>query len=342
MVRIIEEEIAGSFYSSKQFDEYFGGMKLAAADIETTGLSPRTSAVILGGAVVTDGDRRLAVQFFADSEEDEPELLERYVSLLCKNDVIVTYNGASFDIAFLVKRLRHRGMDSSGLESLYSLDMYRILKKHSHLPDILPDMKQKTVEKYLGHGDSRKDRISGAQSAELYSEYTASAGSRREEILDIILLHNRDDIVRLSDMLRIFKILDMHKIMFTGGFLTSKDGICISVDRISLKKCHLRAEGRVMGRDRMPACRLFGEGLSLEISGSDGSLTMDAICEEVEGFSVADLAMLGADDMQMQSMGGYESGYLILSGSDAPRYREINTLVRKLIWSMIERSDVYR
>jgi len=306
---------------------------VVVADIETTGLSPKTSAVILGGALVSDGHKRLAVQFFADNVDDEPELLRRYVSFLCSNDVIVTYNGASFDIAFLVKRMKHHGMDAEAIESLYSLDMYRILKKHSHLPEILPDMRQKTVELYLGDADSRTDEISGAQSVELYWEYTVSRGQRRAELMDLILLHNRDDIVRLSDMLRIFKILDMHCIMFDSGFQIIHNNLRIRMEKHKMKKNHIELEGRVSGLDS--DFKQFGQGYVLEAQAKSGKLKLEVEYENVEGFAVVDLSQLGLEDEEIRSLGGYESGYLILKDINDIRYREINTFAKKLITSLL-------
>ena len=78
MVHVFEERLKGPLFDSPIFSEYFSGMNMIVADIETTGLSPARSAVILGGAVTADGGGRKAVQFFADTVREERELLVQY------------------------------------------------------------------------------------------------------------------------------------------------------------------------------------------------------------------------------------------------------------------------
>ena len=63
MVHIIEEHLQGTLFDSPIFSEYFSGMNVVVADIETTGLSPAKAAVVLAGAVTGEGGRRKAIQF---------------------------------------------------------------------------------------------------------------------------------------------------------------------------------------------------------------------------------------------------------------------------------------
>lgn len=333
IMRIIEEYIGGSFYSSPIFDEYFGGLDIVVADIETTGLSPKSSAVVLGGAVFEEDSGRKAVQFFGDTIDDEAELLQRYVKLLSRADVIVTYNGQRFDIPFLMHRMKKHGIDTAPLEKLYSVDMYRILKYHSHLPEILPNMKQKTIEVFLGDSESRTDEIDGAQSVKLYREYVRSTGARRGEILDYILLHNRDDIVRLSDMMRIIKTLDLHEIMYSSGFPMTIAENDIHIEKIKIANGKLTAEGSVKGRTSGYTC--FNDNVTLEIGRNDGSLKLEIFCDEVSGHTVADLRLIGADVQPLCSLGGYESGYLILKSGKGVRHHEVNLLVRTVLYNML-------
>ena len=333
IMRIIEEYINGPFYSSPIFDEYFGGLDIVVADIETTGLSPKSSAVILGGAVFGDGADRKAVQFFGDTTDDEAELLQRYAQLLSRADVIVTYNGQRFDIPFLVHRMKKHGLDTAPLEKLYSVDMYRVLKYHSHLPEILPNMKQKTVEVFLGDSESRTDEIDGAQSVELYNEYTRSTGARRGEILDYILLHNRDDIVRLSDMMRIIKTLDLHEIMYSSGFPMTIGEADIHIEKMKISKGKLVAEGSVKGDPSGYTC--FGDTSELQIDEKDGRLKLEIMCDEINEYTVADLRPLNADIKSLQELGGYESGYLILKSGKDVRHHEANLLVRTVLYNML-------
>ena len=150
-------------YNSKIYSDYFGGLKVAILDIETTGLNPKYSKVILGGLLIP-GESVLAVtQYFANNKNEEKELLQAYCTALSKADVLISYNGCSFDIPFLKSRLMYHGLDID-IESNQCFDLYRALHFYSRFRDFLPNLKQKTVEAYLGIAESRNDGISGRES----------------------------------------------------------------------------------------------------------------------------------------------------------------------------------
>lgn len=331
---ITEEKIEGGMFTSPIYEQYFQGMEAVVADIETTGLSPKYCHTIVGGAVCGDGSGgRLATQFFAASGAEEAELLERYGKLLTGHRIIVTYNGHGFDIPFLIKRMKKHGLDTEPLENMYSLDMYRVLRKYSHLPEILPDMKQKSVEEYLGDADSRRDVIDGGQSVRMYQDFQRSSGPRREELLDNILLHNRDDIVRLSDMMRIIRQLDFHKVMFNEGFPLETGNSVILTEKLKLKGSGLTAEGRIAGPER--GHHSFLEGAEFFSDERNGRFKLQVECREVQGLQVVDTDALGLDEELFEGVNGYESGYLVLSGAEDVNYREANLLVRSLLLKLL-------
>ncbi len=334
MVRTIAEEIQGGMYDSPIFSEYFSGMNVIVADIETTGLSPKRAAVILGGAVLADGEKRKAVQYFADSTDDEEELLQRYAALLARGDVVVTFNGQRFDLPFLKTRMKRYGMPTASVDRLYSLDLYRILRYHSYLPQILPNLKQKTVEKYLGDASQRQDEIDGAKSVELYYEYMKSEGMHRAHLMDTILLHNRDDIVRLSDMMRILRTLNLHEILHDDGFPAMAGEFAVHVSQIRFHGADVRVSGTVYGRHTAYKC--FGDRYEFELSGDSDEFSMVIFGENVSGCVVADTVALNADCRSLREMGGYESGYLILREGEQVNYREVNALVRQMLCGLLQ------
>lgn len=416
MVYRIEEKINGGMYDSVIFSEYFGGMKIVAADIETTGFSYKKSSVILTGFVYQDmprqnakhtrragdseyagsaasarrteaiesvpdagragdagsgesagragavesaqdagragdgertenagraGDnesRRCILQFFADSPDDEKELLENTIDFLSDFDVIITFNGRAFDIPFLKKRAEFYGIDTLPLDRMYSFDMMRVLKYHSHLPEILPNMKQKTVEMYLGDSDLRKDTIDGEASVKLYFSYVdtpASMSKKRENIRDFILLHNRDDIVRLSEMMRILRMLDLHEIMNSEGFAIKLDENQTAVIRkIKIKSASLSIEGDIFGGS-LDAAHYLTDYYDLVKVKDSSEFTANVSCERIEKALVADLCALDVDEDPLRLTGEYESGYLILSNDDVTNYREINMLVSALVRKLL-------
>lgn len=328
-MRITEEKIRDTLYASPIFKEYFGEGRTVCADIETTGLSPRKCSVILGGLTVPDGEgARLAVQYFADKPDEEPELLDRYCGMLSQYDTVVTYNGDSFDLPFLKKRLKAAGIRTEALDHLYSLDMYKVLKKHSGLPELLPDLKQKTVEMFMGGGGLRTDRISGGDSVKRYFDYVDSTGDRRGRLLDSILLHNRDDIVQLTAITGILHNLDLHEIMFSEGFPVMAGDRKFSVRSMKVDEKGLTAEGKIFGGSLQYS--YYRGSVQSEATGDSFFLSFGTA--DAAGYSVADVREAGADVPELEELGGFESGYLILRDSGGNvQYHEANRLVRTML-----------
>ena len=334
-MRIIQENIDGVMFHSRILEEYLDSRRTVVADIETTGLSPRGANVILGGLVVPDGEGRMALQYFADRPDDEEELLDRYVGMLAQYDTIVTYNGNTFDLPFLKKRMKTHGLPTEVLEACYSFDLYRVIRRYSGFSTILPDLKQKTVERYMGLGQARRDTIDGAESVRLYYQYLKSSGSRQRELLERILLHNRDDIVKLSDILEVLRQMDIHEIMYNEGFPVRTDGNRKAVIRsILVNSRGMTVEGTVYGR---PApFRSFSGGVDAEID-EQGRFFLRIRTEDVEGYRVADLRSIDADNQEMQNLPGYESGYLILRGPEKQvRFHETNMLAKQLTGKLLQ------
>lgn len=245
-----------SFYSAKQFDFYYKDSDIAGEenarigvfDIETTGLDPRNCQVIMG-ALLTRVDGGLRVrQYFTEDEGEEEELLLIYKKVLDELDVLVSYNGNGFDFPFLKYRLKRHGLDAS-FDSILSLDMFPVLNKHSKLRQIIPNLKQKTVEEYMGLRDSRDDVIDGGQSVELFFRYLEY---KSEGLRDTMLLHNRDDVLQLSRILWIFDMLDINKVAYHTGFPViskseSKKTVKMIVTSIKVKTKRIDIQGRYKG-----------------------------------------------------------------------------------------------
>ena len=166
-MQFVDERYEENFYTSGLFDLYFGGARPAVFDIETTGLSPASAKLILGGLLTPCAGGVRIRQFLSDGGHEEPELLGMYMDALSEADVLFSYNGDSFDRPFLTERLkrRHRG---KGFHRHMSVDMYRVVRSHSNLGAVLPNLKQKTLENYMGLWRFSSDRASGADSARLY------------------------------------------------------------------------------------------------------------------------------------------------------------------------------
>ena len=150
-------------YQSRTLDFYFKGMRIGVLDIETTGLNPAVNHFILGGLYsVPEGTLH---QFFAETRAEEEEALSGYLDILRDLDLVITYNGRHFDLPFVEKRWRRYSGASAALP--YNLDLYLVLNGHSPIKRFVPNLKQKTVENYMGLWQSRDEEISGEESVEL-------------------------------------------------------------------------------------------------------------------------------------------------------------------------------
>ena len=186
IVRDLHENI----YTSPLLDFYFEDLKMGSLDIETTGLDPVRTKFILGG--LYDFAAGEFLQFFAESTDEEAEVLQAYMDRMSQLDVVVTYNGKHFDIPFVETRYRRLfGREYDGYMP-FNFDLYLLLNGHSPLRQFVPNLRQKTVESYMGLWDGRTDEISGADSVEMYYEYVRT---RDPELERQILLHNSDDVV---------------------------------------------------------------------------------------------------------------------------------------------------
>lgn len=248
---IYDEIFEESFYSDQIFDYYYKDSlvfgddraKIGIFDIETTGLSPNNCQVIMG-ALLTSAPGGVRVrQFFTEDEGEEEQLLVAYKAALDEMDVLVSYNGDGFDFPFLKKRLA-RHMLSDSFDKVFSLDLFSVLHKHSNLREIIPNLKQVTVEEYMGLRDSREDTIDGGKSVELFFKYLAN---QSEELKEIMLLHNRDDVLQLQRLLWIFDKLNIHKIAYHKGFPVLHEEKKMLITGIKVKAKRLDIKGRYAG-----------------------------------------------------------------------------------------------
>lgn len=224
------KEFSEKLYTSKSFNLYFNDLRIGILDIETTGLNPESCFFVLGGIISYESNS--LEQFFVEDPAKEKEILEIYLKKLSSFDVIITYNGHSFDIPFIIKRASKLGI-TIDFNLPYNLDLYILLNRYSELRKFLPNLKQKTIENFMGLWSERKDEISGKESVYLYYEYIKS---KNTFLKNTILLHNADDLCQLSRLLPIIEKIDFHKAMYSMGFLIKRSvviGDWINVNKIA-------------------------------------------------------------------------------------------------------------
>lgn len=215
------DNLAIDTLNSKQFKRFFDLDKISVFDIETTGLYPKHDKIILIGFVhiipgYNDGE---LVQFFAESHEEEKDILLNATHEVSESDILITYNGRSFDAPFLDTRCKKYSIHG---KNIFNLDLYQLVRNYSTLKNVLGSLSQKSIEGFMQIEQLRADEISGGESVNLYNEYTSndSASFRSEELLKKILLHNRDDVLQLTRLISLLKYFDLNVAVEKIGFTT--------------------------------------------------------------------------------------------------------------------------
>ena len=126
-------------------------------DIETTGLNSNYCKVILIGILFYQDNKTVIKQYFANTEDDEKELLLSFINDIKNYKNHITFNGLTFDIPFLNTRLKKHNIDFS-LSKNDDIDILKLIRPFKEKLS-LSDCKLKTIEKYLGI--YREDTISG-------------------------------------------------------------------------------------------------------------------------------------------------------------------------------------
>ena len=320
-MKTIIDNIQIPVYFSKLFDMYFGGKSFAVFDIETTGLSPANSKVVLTGILKVDQNGvGLVQQFFADQNDDEEAVIRATMDALQDVDYVITYNGRHFDMPFMTKRAEKYGLT---FPNLYNLDLYLLISGFAPFKEVLPGLKQKNIETYMGIAISRDDEISGKESVELYNRYMET---KRFDLEEKILLHNHDDIIQLYKILPIIEKLDLHKGLFKRGFLAGR----FFIEQITVKNKELQVKARQL-RDAMDYISFPTEEAPymLMMNSSDGSVNLSIPCESTAGSVYLDArAILKSASLKLDVFPGVVDGYLILSQKNVMNELEINTFLK--------------
>ncbi len=339
-MEIITKEIKTEYFSNHIMDEYFKGRSFCTYDIETLGLDPRRAPVILAGMMCVSPDGTAEVkQFFLEEPEEEHILLDRILEELNKYDYIVTYNGHRFDIPYVEKRYRmiyHKLPDIRP----FDLDLYLLIKSHSGLKSVLPSLRQKSVEQYMGLSDSRDDQISGGESVQLYYQYLLEEDtSVKESIKRTILLHNFDDVVQLYRLLPIIKQCDLHGAAFKLGFpvYESSDpaGMVLKVSGIKLTRTLLTVTGNYSGD--IFSYKSFSDMDQIWEAEFDRDRTFKVTCPVSAGSNALFINLLDffAETDDFRDYRGFVNNYLILKNEKELYQRDINHFVRRLLEKLL-------
>lgn len=306
-------------FTARTFTEYFGGKRTAVFDIETTGLNPSYCKVILSGLMLINGEECQVIQYFANQADDEAEIIEKTNALLANVDVIITYNGKHFDLPFMEKRAKKHGLT---FNPNYNLDLYLVVNGHSCLKEVLPNLKQKSVEVFMGLADNRDDEISGGESVALYNRYMTTKNFQLERQ---ILLHNHDDLIQLYRLLPVILKTDFHRAMYKLGFPAGHTVI----EKITQQGRDLHVLGRQTGKaiDYI-SFPTEEQPFSLIMDSASRQLELIVPCQVQAGSIYLDAQqILGAGAETLTAYPAVVNGYLITSELGNINYMEINAFL---------------
>jgi uncharacterized protein YprB with RNaseH-like and TPR domain len=166
--------------------------RIVFLDTETTGIQggAGTCPFLVGLGYFADGDFRL-VQFFIRDFDEEPSMLCALAELLSGFELVVTYNGAAFDIPLLETRFTLARMDSP-FDSMSHYDLLftaRKLWRHGHGSCRLAALERELVSFMRGPD------IPGAMIPRAYFDYLQR---RPNTTLRSVFTHNGDDVLSLA------------------------------------------------------------------------------------------------------------------------------------------------
>lgn len=196
-------------------------------DIETTGFSSTATHIYLIGCARRCGNTIMIEQFFADSPEDEDDILRCFLELLEPFQTLITFNGMGFDIPYIKAKCDAYSLKET-LSNKNNIDLFKIASSLKFLLK-LPNYKQKTIEHFLGI--HREDVYDGGQLIPIYKEYVHHPS---KEQMYFLKQHNYEDVLGMPDLLPLLS----YSHFFDGGYtITSvKSNIFTDYDGIAQKE----------------------------------------------------------------------------------------------------------
>lgn len=165
-------------------------------DIETTGFSPASSMVFLIGTIFFREDTWQFTQYLAENPSEEKELVRDFFALTAHFDTLIHFNGSTFDLPYLIQKAADYELKNP-FSRMQSIDLYQKFRPLKKLLS-LEHMSQTSLEQFLLC--PREDKLTGKHMVNLFQKYAAS---REPGIRDLLLLHNHDDLLGMTQLLKL-------------------------------------------------------------------------------------------------------------------------------------------
>ena len=161
-------------------------------DLETCGFAG--SPIFLIGLVYSDGGRLVVDQLLARDYTEERAILDTLWRIAAGHDVLVTFNGKSFDWPMVRDRTFFHRLNDGGSEPAVHFDLLHHARRK--WKRVLPNCRLQTLERYVC-GRLRRGDIPGSQIPAAYHQYVRSGDARQ---MVSVLHHNALDLVTLAQL----------------------------------------------------------------------------------------------------------------------------------------------
>lgn len=201
------EIIRYEFKHNLNIKDYFKGSSIFF-DIETTGFNRKKDIIYLIGILYEEKGKWILEQYFLNNILNEYKLIDELIIKLNSFDNIINYNGNAFDIPFVNERASIFNLQNR-IDKSKSIDIYSDIRRDKELLN-LENLKLKTIEEFLGY--YREDQYSGYDCIRFYKDYIKNNNDKSKAI---VLIHNRDDLIHMLDIIEIYDyIYNEKKITF--------------------------------------------------------------------------------------------------------------------------------
>ncbi len=158
-------------------------------DIETTGLNPWYSQIVMVGLLYAVGMDIMIERWFSEVQGDESSVLAEAAKRVATFAEVVTYNGTRFDIPFLHVRAVRRAVRWPAVPHI---DLLPVVRRWGTLYGAPADSRLHTVLQAIGV--AREDASSGADVPHVYRRWLRDKDLKDR---DQMLRHNADDLIGL-------------------------------------------------------------------------------------------------------------------------------------------------
>lgn len=171
-------------------------------DIETTGLKKETTSLYLIGCGYYTDDSFMTRLFFADSSDEEADILREFASFIACFTHLLHFNGTKFDIPYLEYKAGIHNINGL-FSNTESIDVYKLCAPLRYL--LFPgSMRQKAIESFLEI--KRDDEYNGGELIEVYKRYESHPN---DTDLSLLVTHNREDVLGMHLIMPILYYLDL-------------------------------------------------------------------------------------------------------------------------------------